>query len=57
MWSLVWDDPKLPNDSGEVPEPDGVVGGFIPGRDIFSPLERKTSHVATHLLCSKMLDK
>ena len=25
----VWDNPKLPGDSGEVPFPNGVVGGSI----------------------------
>jgi hypothetical protein len=28
------DDPKLLDDSGEVPKPKGVVGGLIPGYEI-----------------------
>jgi hypothetical protein len=35
------------------PKPCGVVGNFIPGRELFSLLDRKTSQVATRLLRSK----
>lgn len=36
----VQDDPKLPDDSGEVPKPHKVVGGLIPGHGIVSLLDK-----------------
>lgn len=44
-WSpfMVWDDPKLSDENGEVPKPDIVIGGAILGRDIVSLLHEKTS--------------
>ena len=39
--SLVCYHPKLPYDSGEVPKPNEVVGGSIPGREIVSLLDGK----------------
>ena len=33
---IVRDDPKLRDDSGEIPKPNRVVGGSIPGREIDS---------------------
>ena len=48
----VRDDPKEPNDSGEVPKPNGVVGGSIPDHEIVSLLDEKTSQVVKRLLCS-----
>ena len=36
----VQDDPKLPDDSGEVPKPHEVVGGLIPGHGIVSLLDK-----------------
>ena len=38
---VVQDDPKLLDDSGEVPKPNGVVGNLIPGREIISLLDEK----------------
>lgn len=40
---MVWDDPKLSDENGEVPKPDIVIGGAILGRDIVSLLHEKTS--------------
>jgi hypothetical protein len=34
-------DPKLLDDSEEVPKPNGVVGGSIPGHEIVSLLDGK----------------
>lgn len=34
-----WDEPKLPDDSGEVFKPNGLVGSLISGREIMSLLE------------------
>ena len=42
MWSsMLQDDTKLPDDSGEVPKPNGVIGNSIPGCEIVSLLDRK----------------
>lgn len=38
---LVRDDPELPDDSGDVPNLNEVVGGWIPSHEIISPLEGK----------------
>jgi hypothetical protein len=38
---MVQDDPKLPDDSEEVSKPNGMVGGLIPNREIFSLLDQK----------------
>jgi hypothetical protein len=35
----VWDDPKLPEDSGEVPKPNKVVGDLVLGCEIVSLLD------------------
>ena len=40
-WSLVQDNPKLLDDNGEVPKPNRVVGGLIPGHTIISLLDGK----------------
>ena len=40
---MVQDDPKLLDDSGEVPKPNGVVGGSIPDHEIVSLLDRKSA--------------
>jgi hypothetical protein len=39
--NLVRDDPKVPDDSGEVSKSNGVVGGSIPGHEIASLLDGK----------------
>ena len=52
---LVQVDPKLPNDNGEVPKPNRVVGGSIPGYKIISLLDMRTIQVVKHLLCSFIL--
>ena len=52
---LVRDDPNPPNDNGEVPKLNGVVGGSIPGHETVSLLDRKTNQVVKHLLCSFIL--
>ena len=39
--SLAWDDPKLSDDSGHVPKPNGVVGGLTSGHEILSLLDEK----------------
>ena len=44
---LVRDDPKLPDDSEDVPNPNGGVGGSIPGCEIFSLLDGKTKSLPT----------
>ena len=49
---MVQDDFKLLDDSGEVPKPNGVVGGSILGHEIVSLLEGN-SQVVKRLLCSK----
>jgi hypothetical protein len=54
---MVQDDPKLPDDSEEVSKPNGMVGGLIPNREVFSLLDKKKSHVIKHLLCSKTNQK
>jgi hypothetical protein len=41
----VRDDPKLHDDSGEVPKPNGQVADSIPGCEIVSLLDGKTSQV------------
>jgi hypothetical protein len=38
---VVRDEPKLPDDSGEVPKPNRVVDGSIPGYEIVSLLDGK----------------
>ena len=38
---MVRDDPKLPDNSGKVPNPNKVVGGSIPNREIVSLLDGK----------------
>ena len=37
---MVYDDPKLPDDSGEVRKPNRVVGGLVPHREIVSLLDK-----------------
>ena len=37
----------------EYPKPNEAVGGSIPGREMFSLLDRKMSQVAMRILCSK----
>ena len=41
MEFLVRDDPKLPDDSGKVPKPNGVVGDSIPDYEIVSLFDGK----------------
>ena len=38
-WSVVRDESKLPDDSGEVPKPNGVVDGLIPNHEIVPLLD------------------
>ena len=52
---LVQNDPKPPDDNGEVPKPNRVVGNSIPDRETVSLLDRKTNQVVKHLLCSFIL--
>lgn len=40
---MVWDDPQLRKDSGEVPKPNVVVGGSILNCETFSLLNEKTN--------------
>jgi hypothetical protein len=47
---VVQDGPKLPDDSGEVPKPNIVVGGSILGLDIISLLDGKLVRWTKHLL-------
>ena len=54
--ALVRDDPKRPNDNGEVPKLNGVVGGSIPGYEIISLLDR-TSQVVKCLMYSQNKEK
>ena len=49
---MVKDDHKLLDESGEVPESNGVVGGSIPNREIVSLLDGKSNQVVKRLLCS-----
>jgi hypothetical protein len=49
----VRDDPKLSDDSGEVPKLNGVVDGSILDREVVSLRDGKTSQVVKHLLCFK----
>jgi hypothetical protein len=42
---VVQDDPKLPDDSGEVSTPNGVVGNSIPSCKTVLMLDGKTSQV------------
>ena len=51
----VRDDPKLINDTGEVPKPNWVVGGSILGCEIVSQFDIKTSQVVKRLLCSRKI--
>jgi len=41
MNKLVWDDPKLPDDSGKVPKPNRLDGSLIPGCDIISLIDKE----------------
>jgi hypothetical protein len=43
---------ELPDDSGEVPKSNKVVGGSIPSREFVFPFVEKTSQVVKCLLCS-----
>jgi hypothetical protein len=53
LGKVVWDDPKLPNDSGEVPKPNKSGGGLIYNRAIVSLLDKKkTNQVVKRLMCS-----
>ena len=54
---MVWDDPQLRKDSGEVPKPNVVVGGSILNCETFSLLNEKTNQVTTHLLYSNYIYK
>jgi hypothetical protein len=56
---LVQDDPKLPDDSGDVPKLNGVVGGSIPSREIISLLEGKQAKwsKAHHVFQQKKKEK
>ena len=47
------DDPKLPDDSGEYPKPNGVVESLILDCEIFFLLDARTSQVATRLYVPK----
>ena len=50
---MVRDESKLPDDSGEVPKPNGVVGGLIPNHKIVPLLDRKLAKWSKkHLLYS-----
>ena len=51
--TLVWNDPKAPDDNGEVPKPNGVVGGSTPSREIVSLFDEKTNQVVKRLLYFK----
>jgi hypothetical protein len=46
------DDPKLLDDSGKVPKPNGGVGILIPDYEVV-PLLDGTNQVVKHLMCSK----
>jgi hypothetical protein len=48
---------RLPDDSGEVPKPNIVVGGSIPGREIVSLLDIIISQMVKCLMCSKKQKK
>lgn len=50
---MVWDGPKLLDDSGEVPELNKVIGVSILGCEIVSLFDGETSQVVKHLPCSK----
>ena len=47
---MVRDDPKLSDDGGEVPKPNGVVGGSIPVSEIISLLDEKLTMRIKRLL-------
>ena len=49
---MIWDDPKLPDDNGEVRKPNGVVGGSMLGLEIVSLLDG-INQVVKRLLCSR----
>ena len=53
MALVVSNDPKLPDDSGEVPKLNGVVRGSIPGHEIVSLLDGKLARWSKRLMCSK----
>jgi hypothetical protein len=50
---LVRDDPKLPDDSGHVPKPNGVVGNSILGRENVSLLDEKLARWSSASCFSK----
>ena len=53
MTLVVLNDPKLPDDSGEVPKLNGMVGGSKPGHEIVSLLDGKLARWSKRLMCSK----
>ena len=55
--NMIRNDPKLLDDSGEIPKPSEVVDGLMHGREIISLLDGKTTQVVKCLLCSKNIKK
>ena len=54
----VWDDSKVPDDSGKVPKTEWNDWWFFLGFVIFfTLLNKKTSKVSIHLVCSKNKNK
>ena len=51
---MVQDDLELPDDNREVPKPNGVVSGSIPGREIISLLDRKPTRWSNTSLVPKV---
>ena len=49
---LVCDGPKLPDDSGDVSKPKGVIDGWISDRELVCLLDEKVSQVVKRLMCS-----
>ena len=50
---LIWENPKPPYDSEEVPKSNKVVGGSIPSHEIVSLLDKKLVKQSKRLMCSK----
>lgn len=57
MCPLVRDDPKLPDDSGEYPKPNRVIGRAIPRCGMFSLPDGRFSQVTSRIMCSQKSGK
>jgi hypothetical protein len=53
---MVWDDPKLPDDSGKIPKPNLAISGWIPGCEIVSLIDgNQLAKWVNRVSCSKAI--